>query len=75
MLRYYINSDQEHSERKRTIKQILENPRREVGLKRNNIKVIDTSRRRSRAQSTGNFSINRQLPSSFVHTFLENLQV
>jgi hypothetical protein len=61
---------------------MLENPRREVGLKRNNNKVIEHPEREVGPkvnyifQSTGKFSINKvSLPSSFVHTHLASAQV
>jgi hypothetical protein len=50
---YNLRLREEYFGSKRAIKQMLEKPRREVGLKRNNNKVIDASRRRSRPQSTG----------------------
>jgi hypothetical protein len=54
---------------------MLENPRREVSLKRNNNKVIDASRRRSRPQSLGQANINKEVASSFVYTLTHSQQL
>jgi len=54
---------------------MLENPRREVGLKRNNNKLIYASIGRSHPQSNGEECINRQVPSSFGYTHSASAQV